>query len=123
MYYFMPSEFYCKCKRKNCSGKTRLIHPDLSDKLERLRALYAAPIIISSGLRCAEHNAEVGGAPDSSHVLGLAADIRCTNSVTRYELINLSMTHSLFSRIGISDMFLHLDCDPQKAGDVIWLYG
>lgn len=37
--------------------------------------LNNAPIHINSGYRCKKHNAEVGGATESQHMLGKAADI------------------------------------------------
>lgn len=122
MMYFEDSEFYCKCKRLGCSGKNRLINPSLQDRLDKLRGAYGAPLFVASGLRCPEHNIEVGGELDSAHTAGLAVDLRCTNSVVRYELLNISIDRKLFNRIGIGKTFLHLDCDPSKAGGVVWLY-
>lgn len=67
-------------------------HPELNDKnlaasgpylqnmlrvcaqLEVLREYIARPIFITSGFRCPELNAAVGGVPGSAHVRGLAAD-------------------------------------------------
>lgn len=43
--------------------------------LEPLRALVARPVMIRSGYRSRELNAEVGGVHDSQHVDGEAADI------------------------------------------------
>lgn len=43
--------------------------------LEPIRDRFACPIVISSGFRCPELNAAVGGVPGSQHVIGQAADI------------------------------------------------
>ncbi|MET3132852.1 zinc D-Ala-D-Ala carboxypeptidase [Oxalobacteraceae bacterium GrIS 1.11] len=43
--------------------------------LEQIRALVGAPIHVSSGYRAPALNRAVGGAANSAHVLGLAADI------------------------------------------------
>lgn len=43
--------------------------------LERLRDLIDRPLPIVSGYRCVRHNASVGGARRSQHVLGRAADL------------------------------------------------
>lgn len=43
--------------------------------LELIRALRPGPLTIVSGHRCPDHNAAVGGAPDSRHIHGDAADI------------------------------------------------
>lgn len=46
--------------------------------LEQVRGVLGSrPIIITSGYRCPELNAAVGGVSDSAHVKGLAADIIC----------------------------------------------
>lgn len=42
--------------------------------LEQVRALFDAPIIISSGYRSEKVNQLIGGSPNSQHVQGLAAD-------------------------------------------------
>ena len=49
---------------------------ELAKNLEVLRSHLKAPIIITSGYRSKEHNARIGGALRSFHVLGMAADIQ-----------------------------------------------
>lgn len=49
---------------------------ELSVMLEKIRAVYNKPIIITSGYRCYKLNKAVGGAVTSQHMLGQAADIR-----------------------------------------------
>lgn len=74
--FFKQIESRCKCG--NCTGKSH--HQPLEDglltKLDLLRVIINAPITITSGWRCAEHNAAVGGAEKSYHLIGRAADIR-----------------------------------------------
>lgn len=43
--------------------------------LQPLRDHFKEPIVISSGYRCPEVNAAVGGVPTSQHCKGMAADI------------------------------------------------
>lgn len=45
--------------------------------LEPLRLRMKCPIHINSGYRCAQLNMLVGGKPNSAHLYGRAADIRC----------------------------------------------
>ena len=52
------------------AGLTRI-----AQLLEEVRALVDGPITVSSGYRCPALNKAVGGAANSAHVLGLAADI------------------------------------------------
>ena len=46
----------------------------LANLLEKVRTTLNAPLIISSGYRCSKLNEAVGGARDSQHLLGCAAD-------------------------------------------------
>jgi uncharacterized protein YcbK (DUF882 family) len=48
----------------------------LAKNLEMLRSYLKSPIKITSGYRSKEHNAKIGGALNSFHVLGMAADIQ-----------------------------------------------
>jgi putative chitinase len=49
----------------------------LARGLDRVRRLLGHPLEISSGYRCPELNALVGGVPTSQHALGLAVDFTC----------------------------------------------
>ena len=46
-----------------------------TDILQPLRDAWGQPIVVSSGYRCVELNKAVGGAKNSQHLLGEAADI------------------------------------------------
>lgn len=68
--FFQPKEFICPC----CgAGRPAAL---LVLWLEFLRRAWDGPVVVNSGFRCAAHNREVGGAAQSRHLLGLAADIR-----------------------------------------------
>lgn len=45
--------------------------------LEQVRALLGKPILVSSGYRAPQVNRAVGGAANSAHMLGCAADFSC----------------------------------------------
>ena len=50
----------------------------LAEALEQVRLVLGGyPIHVNSGYRCAALNTKVGGASNSRHMLGLAADILC----------------------------------------------
>lgn len=68
--HFSRHEFACPC---GCGFDT--VDAELLDVLERARAAFARPIIITSGARCHSHNLVVGGQLDSQHLVGKAADI------------------------------------------------
>ena len=115
-FFFKPSEFECKC---GCGLNN--IDPHLVYLLDTLRKIISAPIIITSGCRCKEHNKLVGGKNNSAHLKGLAVDIRVASDKYRYQLIRIALTME-FNRIGISKKFIHLDIDETKTQDVVWLY-
>ena len=69
--HFSKSEFACHC----CGRGAEKIHPRLIELLEELRTKAGVPIHVNCGYRCPPHNADVGGVPNSQHVLGTAADI------------------------------------------------
>jgi len=74
--HFSLTEFACRC---GCGLGTSPddVDPRLIYALEALRlALGNRPITITSGLRCAGHNALIGGAANSQHTHGRAADIK-----------------------------------------------
>ncbi len=52
-----------------------LVHPALVALLEAIRAKLGRPVTINSGYRTPAHNARVGGASESRHKYGMAADI------------------------------------------------
>jgi zinc D-Ala-D-Ala carboxypeptidase len=53
----------------------------LAPVMEKVRNILGGhPITITSGYRCPELNAAVGGAPDSAHLYGLACDFVCESS-------------------------------------------
>lgn len=49
----------------------------IAAKLEEVRTILGFPIQINSGYRNSKINKAIGGKPTSSHVQGLAADIKC----------------------------------------------
>lgn len=94
---------------------------DFLQKLDLARERAGIPFFINSAFRTVEDNERVGGKPDSSHLKGLAVDIRITNSRERYKVLE-SLILVGFNRIGIGDNFIHVDNDKEKPQNVIWTY-
>lgn len=90
-------------------------------QLNEARKVAGIPFIINSGFRSRSHNIKVGGTIDSSHLLGLAVDIKCTNSKDRFTIIQALLSVG-FNRIGIRGDFIHVDADLDKTINVIWIY-
>lgn len=89
--------------------------------LDNAREISGIPFKINSGYRTIEHNYEVGGKPNSSHIVGKAADIAVQSSRQRWIIID-SLIKAGFNRIGIAKTFIHVDSDEHKDSDVIWTY-
>jgi uncharacterized protein YcbK (DUF882 family) len=94
---------------------------DFLAKLDKAREFANIPFTINSAYRSPEQNARVGGKPNSSHLRGLAVDIRANDSSTRYIVLNALISVG-FNRIGVASSFIHVDDDKEKANNVIWTY-
>ena len=115
MRYFKKREFTCKC---GC-GETA-VSSELMELLDEARGLAKIPFVINSGYRCESHPQSIKN-PTSSHIKGLAVDIRCTDSKSRAIIID-SLGYVGFGRFGIADTFIHTDIDNKKSNPAIWLY-
>lgn len=56
-----------------------LLHVLVEQLLDPIREAWGEPIVVSSGYRCKQLNALVGGVNNSHHILGCAADIIAGN--------------------------------------------
>lgn len=89
--------------------------PELVQVLERIRALRPGPLRIVSGHRCCATNAAVGGASQSRHIAGDAADIP-SGRATRAEALAAGATG-----VGVrSGWAVHVDVRPGPP--VTWVY-
>lgn len=88
--------------------------------LQPLRDAWGGPLFINSGYRCPELNKAVGGVATSQHVLGMAADVGCSNP---YELAKLVKKLRLpFDQMGLYDTFVHLSYrdDGENRGQIFY---
>jgi uncharacterized protein YcbK (DUF882 family) len=103
---FKLSEFRCKC-----CGEV-IVDPVLLNGLQELRDLLGKPLIITSGYRCKKHNKDVGGSPNSQHLLGKAADIYAP-AFEIHELGEIAKHVEVFYNGGMGlypkQRFLHVD--------------
>jgi uncharacterized protein YcbK (DUF882 family) len=113
--HFSRWEFEC-----SCGCKFDQVQAEFVERLQKVRENFG-PLTVHSGCRCEPHNRSVGGSPQSSHLWGLAADIRCANSFSRFHLMR-SLMEEGFQRIGLGQDFIHLDVDRAKSQSLIWLY-
>jgi len=88
--------------------------------LDEAREIAGIPFVINSAYRSPEHPLSIKN-PSSSHIKGLAVDIKATDSNTRFKIVQALITVG-FTRIGIADTFIHVDLDLDKTQNVIWTY-
>ena len=117
MKYFTYDEF----DSPDVPGSGHQMRDEFLDKLDRAREIAQVPFRINSGMRSYEQNQKVSGTPNSSHLIGWAADISATTSNRRFLIVRALMEVG-FTRIGIGDTFVRVDCDPDKVENCIWLY-
>ena len=101
--HFQRREFACHC---GCGFDT--IDADTLRVLEAVREHFAAPVIVTSAARCREHNASVGGAPNSQHLVGRAADIQVKGATPEavHDFIALRFPTA---SLGLYLTFVHVD--------------
>ena len=109
--HFDESEFCCH----HCSELK--INPRLIELLEQLRYnIGGFPLIVSSGYRCSYWNSHEGGAKNSQHLYGNAADILCPEQLSSLGEFKWYAEQLPFDAIGYyerghngKDGWLHLD--------------
>lgn len=107
-------------------GSGEMMDVEFLEKLDVARDIAQFPFIITSGFRTVAYNRMLkdkgySASNKSSHLLGYAADIHCTDSRKRYLLVE-ALLDAGFTRIGIAGSFIHVDNDPEKPQNVIWTY-
>jgi len=105
-----------------------MMDSDFLAMLDEARDCAGIPFVISrgGGFRTVAYNRQLikEGYPasrKSSHLLGLAADIYCTDSQSRYIILD-ALQEVGFTRLGISPSFIHVDLDTNKPQHRIWVY-
>lgn len=72
----LAPDFKVRELRCRDGSDTVMVDEVLTVVLQCIREHFGKPVTITSGYRTAAHNAAVGGAKSSQHLLGRAADIR-----------------------------------------------
>ena len=109
--YFTRSEFRCPCGR--CGGFP--VEPDekMVRTVDAIRAKLGKPIGVvdsgGSGVRCPEHNAEVGGVATSYHLKGMAADLHCKTATPAEMKEAAEAVMGKTGGIGLYDWGIHVD--------------
>ena len=123
--YFSDREVACKCGK--CDGKNHMDDIFMS-RLDSLRAVYGAPIYLTSAYRCPAYNAEISSTgANGPHTTGMAVDIMVSGQHA-HRIVKLAMAAG-FTGIGVkqsgeySSRFIHLDTLPMgNTRPRIWSY-
>ena len=112
---FSSSEF--DCHGSGCCSST-LVDDQLVTYLQQIREHFGKPVNVSSGYRCATHNKNVGGATNSRHAKGQAADIYITG-VEPAEIAKYAESIGILG-IGLYEtnsdgFFVHVDTRTTKS--------
>ena len=86
-----------------------LLHVLVDQLLDPIREAWGEPIVVSSGYRCKELNTLVGGAKNSHHMLGCAADIIAGNKADHRRLFNLIQQMQQQGKIRFTQLILEDD--------------
>lgn len=73
--FFTRAEFKCQCGGRYCNGYPAEPAEETVRMADEIRKRVGVPLTVNSGLRCKQHNAEVGGVSNSLHTTGQAVDL------------------------------------------------
>lgn len=95
------------------------MNEDFMRMLDKARDIAGIPFVLNSAYRNESWEVAMGRTGKSSHTKGVAVDIKCICSYERLIIVR-SLLDVGFSRIGIYDMFIHVDSDTSKV-ECMWL--
>lgn len=115
--YFNDAEF------GNCDPPCKLndMKPELMAMLDELRERCNMPLVINCAYRSVGWDKSKGRSGNSAHTKGMAVDIRCNSSATRFKIVRYAIELG-FNRIGIGKTFIHLDIDKSLPQNVMFDY-
>lgn len=104
--YFKKSEFRCKCGCGADEMKETLIHV-----ADRVREHFGRPMQVTSGRRCASHNAKVGGVSNSRHLSGKAMDFCVVGKTAAQVLDYVQSQPEIRYAYAIDGTYVHMDVE------------
>lgn len=110
---FSRSEFRCNCGK--CGLDT--IDSKTLEVVQAVRDHFAAPVNVSSGHRCPAWNKRVGGASNSQHLHGRAADISVKGIYPKAVYLWIKSAYPDVS-LGLYKGFVHID--TRTSGPAYW---
>lgn len=128
MKHFSEKEFWCRCSQCQKGDAELGIPPGgmmggvpenvkalVENVLDPLREKYGKPIKVNSGYRCPNHNLAVGGATQSQHMKGEAADIAMVHGsrFMVHDLAQAIVENGKFDQLIIYPTFIHVSWKRQ----------
>lgn len=108
--YFSRKEFACKCGQY-CNGYPAQMQRGVVELADRAREELKGAGFVSSGLRCSQHNANVGGVSDSRHLSGKAIDLRIEGKSARQTLAWVQKQPEVRYAYAIDAYYVHMDIE------------
>lgn len=108
--YFSRREFACKCSRY-CNGFPVEPNMLLIEQADIVRKHFGAPVFVSSGVRCKQHNANVGGTSGSRHKSGKAMDFRVEGKSANTVLKYVKTLPNIRYAYAIDGSYVHMDVE------------
>ena len=108
--YFKKSEFACKCG-KYCNGYPDEMKKGVVTVADRVREHFGSAAIVSSGLRCKQHNANVDGVANSRHLTGRAMDFCVRGKTSAQVLAYVQKQPEIRYAYAIDSQYVHMDSD------------
>lgn len=109
--YFDREEFRCNCGGKYCDGFPAEPRRALVQVADRVRAHFGRAALISSGVRCETHNANVGGVSNSRHLYGKAMDFRISGKTAAEVLAYVQAQPEIRYAYAIDANYVHMDVE------------
>ena len=109
--YFGRGEFMCNCGGKYCDGFPAEPNPILVTVADRVRGHFGAEAFVSSGVRCQQHNTNVGGVMGSRHLTGKAMDF-CVSGKMAAEVLEYVLAQpEIRYAYDIDGRYVHMDVE------------
>jgi hypothetical protein len=107
--HFGRAEFMCNCGGKYCNGFPVEPVPLLVKTADKVRDHFGKASIVSSGVRCKQHNANVGGVANSRHLEGRAMDFRISGKKAAEVLEYVWTLPGVRYAYDIDGTYVHMD--------------
>ena len=80
-------------------------------KAEEVRKHFGKPVIVTSGRRCATHNAKEGGVSNSRHLSGKAMDFKIEGKTSEQILAYVQKLSGIRYAYAINERCVHMDVE------------